>query len=115
MSAAVSSDGLEEIKRVCTEARLEHEAGLPYIFLPCLELPVGCEPRVVDCLLCLGTRDGYPSRLFFAERVMTAHGLNWNAHGTRILGRSWSAFSWKLTTNSLRPAQVLAAHMRALR
>jgi hypothetical protein len=109
-------DQVAELKLLCPEASEVAEAGLSYLLLPGLNLPEGCSTPRVDALLCPSTRDGYPSRLFLAERVQSKAKAepNWNANGIRIVERNWHAFSWKTSPN-LRLAQMVAAHMRALR
>lgn len=91
------------------------EGGTTFYFIPELPLPQGCSPTTVDALLCPTPRDGYPSRLFFAEQVQTPPKptpLNWN--GTpRILERNWHAFSW-LDVPALPLVDLVQAYTRAL-
>jgi hypothetical protein len=107
-------DQVGELKRLCPEARQCDEGGRTYLLLPGLALPEGCSPATTTALLCPTERDGYPSRLFLAERVQSRTPLNWNASGVRILERNWHAFSWKVNPD-LRLTQMIAAHLRALR
>jgi hypothetical protein len=107
-------DQLAELKRLCPEVRQCEEAGCTYLLLPGLRLPEGCNPSVIDALLCPTTRDGYASRLFFAERVQSRAALNWNANRVRILERNWDAFSWRMSAEP-RLIQMLAAHLRAFK
>ncbi len=107
-------DQVDELKAVCQEVRQAVEAGLPYFLLPNFALPDACAPNNTDLLLCAAPRDGYSSRLFFGQQVSGRKSLNWNAQGTRILERNWWAYSWK-TREDLRLAQMLAAHLDALR
>jgi len=111
---AFPDDQIAELKRLCPEVHLCEEAGCAYLLLPGLNLPEGCEPATSDALLCPTARDGYSSRLFFAEKVKSPTERNWNATGVRIAERSWHAFSWKANPN-LRLAQMVAAHLGALR
>lgn len=106
-------DQVGELKRLSRIVQQFVEAGCTYLLLH-LSLPNGCTPASTDALLCLTPRDGYPSRLFFAERIQSAASLNWNATGVRIGERNWHAYSWKVNEN-LRLAQLVAAHLRALR
>lgn len=110
----VSEDQLAELKKLCPDVRQCEEAGCIYLLLPGLKLPEGCNPVLVDALLCPGARDGYASRLFFSERVQSRAPLNWNANRVRILERNWDAFSWKVSAEC-RLLQMLAAHLRAFR
>ncbi len=107
-------DQVAELKLLCPCIQHVEEAGCTYLLLPGLRLPAGCIPSRVNALLCPSARDGYPSRLFFAERLQSRVQLNWNANGVRIAERNWHAYSWKVNSN-LRLAQMVAAHLRALR
>jgi hypothetical protein len=107
-------DQVEELKRLLPNVQRCSEGGRTYIYLPGLSLPEGCSPARTDALLCPTERDGYPSRLFFADRIQCPASRNWNALGVRILERNWNAFSWRVNTN-LRLAQLLAAHLKGLR
>lgn len=110
-------DQLLELKRLYPGIQRCDEGSFTFFLLPDVTLPEGCSPGRVDLLLCPMLRDGYPSRLFIAERISTPASLNWN--GTcRILERNWHAFSWMADQNDqndLRLAQMVALHMRGLR
>jgi hypothetical protein len=92
------------------------EGGVDYIFVPDLHLPAGTKPEKVDALLCPSAqKHGYPSRLFFAERLQSTKTLNWNPpNGVRILERIWHAYSWKINQTGLRLIQLAAIHLKAL-
>lgn len=105
---------LRELDLLCSAAKEHVEFGLTYILLPQLRLPSGCSPATVDALLCLNQRDGYPTRLFFAQTITCKNGLNWNAQNVAILQRTWFAYSWNYVASG-RPVEVLAQHLRALR
>ena len=107
-------DQIAEVKQLCPDVQLHEEAGCAYLLLPGLNLPDGCSPASMDALLCPTSRDGYPSRLFFTEKVKSPTERNWNANGVRIAERNWQAYSWK-TNPSLRLIQMIAAHLGALR
>ena len=95
--------GLQQVK----------EAGIHYFLLPNLHLPEGCNPNVVDALLCPVQRDGYNSRLFFSSRIATPVQRNWNGNA-RILDRTWHAISWRVPT-PLRLMQMILTHLDALK
>ena len=105
---------LRELDPLSGGAKEYVEFGLSYILLPALRLPNGCSPVAVDALLCLSQRDGYPTRLFFAQPVASKNGLNWNAQNVAILQRTWFAYSWNYVASG-RPIEVLAQHLKALR
>lgn len=108
-------DELDELKHLYGDIQRADEGGSPYFLVTGLPLPEGCTPRRVDALLCPAPRDGYPSRLFFAERPSSRSSPNWNGQ-VRILERNWFAFSWKINASEpLRLAQVIQAHLRGLR
>lgn len=109
-----AEDTLDELKLLCPTAKQATEGGIDYVFLPLLTLPNGCNPLVVDCLLSLGARDGYENRLFFAQVVNSPQTRNWNGQNIRILERNWFAYSWKVPSG-LRPIEILAGHLQALR
>jgi hypothetical protein len=106
-------DQLAELEGVFPNVAVYQEGNLPYLLIPQLPLPTGCSPDRIDVLLCPVPRDGYPSRLFFSERIATPRPCNWNANGVRIIERNWHAFSWKVNP-TLRLIQQIAAHLRAL-
>jgi hypothetical protein len=108
------NDQVAELKLLCPEAAAFNEAGCTYVLLPGLNLPEGCEPACADALLCPTARDGYDSRLFFAEQIKCGNSPNWNATCVRIGERNWHAYSWRTVPN-LRLAQMVAVHLRALR
>lgn len=106
-------DQVAELKLLCADACEVQEGGCGFLLLPGLHLPDGCSPARTDALLCPTARDGYASRLFFAEKIQTKAECNWNATGIRIAERNWHAFSWKTNAN-LRLAQMVAAHLRGM-
>lgn len=106
------ADQMEELKAICPDAQEMSEGGLAYVYLPALSLPEGNNPQRADGLLCLQSRDGYPTRLFVSQQVI-GKGNNWNTF--RILDRTWFACSWNNVGSALRPAQILAEHLRAFR
>lgn len=107
---------IEELKRVVPGAVQTAEGGVEYVFLPDLHLPVGTQPEKVDALLCpKADKHGYPSRLFFAEKLRTPKTVNWYPpNGVRILERVWYAYSWKIDEKNLRLIQVLAMQLKPL-
>jgi hypothetical protein len=107
-----SEDDLRELDYLCSGAKEYTEFGLTYILLPQLRPPSDCTPAVLDALLCLSPRDGYPTRLYFAQQVASKNGLNWNAQNVAIQ-RSWFAYSWNYVASG-RPIEVLAQHLKAL-
>ncbi|HET6841360.1 MAG TPA: hypothetical protein VFK06_06690 [Candidatus Angelobacter sp.] len=100
----------DELKGYCKKVSVLPEAGVEFLYLEELRLPVGCTPAVCDALLCPVAKDGYPSRLFFAAQVSSQFARNWN--GTvRIGEKNWFAFSWKVDLVSPTLAQLLVAHL----
>jgi hypothetical protein len=107
-------DQIAELCELAPGVQRGVEGGTVFYLLPHLVLPPGCKPERVDALLCPTPRDGYPSRLFFAEQVSSPSSRNWNG-SARILERNWYAFSWTVSEPNLRLAQLVAAHLHALR
>lgn len=108
----MTSSELSEIRVLCPDAEERDEGGLGYLYLPKLSIPKGTNSEALDGLLCLGARDGYPTRLFLSAAV-SGKGSNWTSHA--ILGRTWWACSWTGVLPNQRPMQILAAHLDALR
>jgi hypothetical protein len=67
---------------------------------------------IVEALLCLAGRDGYPTRLFLSRQVV-GKGANWSVH--RILDKAWHTWSWKDVPADLRPLEILTSHLDGLR
>jgi hypothetical protein len=107
-------DQIEELKAIASGVQESQEGGFLYFLLPSLQLPSGCKPEKIDAILCPMIRDGYPSRLFFAEQITAPVCRNWNVRGVRILERNWYAFSWTVQ-KGLRLAQMIGAHLKGLR
>jgi hypothetical protein len=104
---------IAELKGLAPEVGSCEEGGTTFFLIRPLVLPDGCTPAAVDALLCPSTRDGYNSRLYFSERIVSKAPLNWNGN-IRIAERNWFAFSWR-TPAGLRLAQMVAEHIRAFR
>ncbi|MDB5388769.1 MAG: hypothetical protein JWM11_4415 [Planctomycetaceae bacterium] len=102
----------DELLNFCEEVQEHTENNIPYVHLRRLTLPANCTPEVVDALLCLGLREGYPTRLFVSEQITSpsSKAANWGAFS--ILGRSWQSWSWNNVPANQRPAEVLASHLR---
>jgi hypothetical protein len=89
------------------------EGGINFILIPSLKMPAGCEPAVVDALLCPSQRDSYRSRLYLSYKIRhKGPGQNWNADQI-ILGRRWFAVSWRVDPSVTRLLALLAAHLEA--
>jgi len=105
-------DQIDELKSIAPSLSIAEEGGYTYIHIKDLKLPEGCEPAVVDALLCPVSRDGYCSRLFFSSRISCpVPGLNWNGN-IRVLGSNWYAISWR-TTQTYRLLETLIIHLKA--
>ncbi|MDD5259490.1 MAG: hypothetical protein PHD29_05940 [bacterium] len=108
-------DQISELKKLSPDVMLAEEGGIEYLLIPKLAMPPNCDPAIVDVILCPVQRDGYPSRLFFAQKVKSPKTLNWNGQDVRILDKTWHAYSWKVIRPGLRLAQMVSAHLAALR
>lgn len=107
------SDQIEELKVIAPDLSLAEEGGTTFLLIKNLSLPDGCKPAVVDALLCPSPREGYESRLFFAEKITGGPSRNWNGN-LRVLNRNWYAVSWR-TSAGLRLAEMVLVHLKALR
>lgn len=106
-------DQIDELKKIAPSISIAVEGGYTFIYIEKLKLPDGCKPEVVDALLCPAPRDGYMSRLFFAEQITGCPARNWNGN-IRVLNKNWFAISWKVGSGySL--AQMLSVHLNAIR
>ena len=108
-----SQDQIDELKRIAPNLCITEERGIPYILIKELQLPAGCQPAVVDALLCPLPRDGYESRLFFSQQITEIPQRNWNGK-IRMLDRNWIAISWKVQ-GGLRLVETLMIHLNALK
>ena len=97
-----TDEQIDELSRVFPDTTQYNEGGVDYFLIPQLALPQGCSPAVADALLCPTVRDGYPSRLFFSEKIETPTSRNWNSLDVRIIERNWNGFSWKIEMGGLR-------------
>lgn len=105
----MAPEHLAELKALCPNVQIKTEAGREFAYLPGLTLPSG---QAMDALLCLGEHSGYTTRLFLAQQVQ-GRGQNWNAF--TILGRTWWSPSFNQVASSLRPIQILDAHLEVYR
>lgn len=112
MSVSIRDDELVELQRRYPGSKCCEEGGTSFYFIPDLPLPPGCTPASTDALLCPTARDGYPSRLYFAERVQSPAALNWNMQ-PRVFEQTWHAFSWS-NVPDLPLADLVLAYVRAL-
>jgi hypothetical protein len=108
----LTPEHLREVQLVCASAKEMTEGGHTYVHMPVLRLPEGYNPREVEALLWLTSSGTYPTRLFLSQ-IVSGKGANWTSHV--ILGKTWHTWSWKDIPGSLRPAEILAAHLRGLR
>ena len=110
---AMPADEIAELTIMFDTVEQADEGGITYFRIRNARLPAGCTPDRCDLLFCPRPRDGYSSRLFFSVRPQARRGLNWNAE-VRILNENWFAHSWN-PGNQKRLAQILAAHLEALK
>jgi hypothetical protein len=108
------TEQLEELKALYGEIGVATEGGTIFIRFAALPLPDGCAPRHLEALLCPSAREGYPSRLYFAERPTSGKVPNWHMN-PRILERNWHVYSWRVPGDGHRLAQLVEMHLSALR
>jgi hypothetical protein len=106
------TDQVKELVAMFPGTAYSEEGGVGYFRVPSLLLPRGSTPESCDALLCPTGRDGYPSRLFLSQAVVTPKGLNWT--NVRVFEQNWFAVSWRIRAG-LRLAQMLRAHWDAFR
>lgn len=105
---------IEELKKIAPSLSIAQEGGFTYFLIEKLQLPDGCEPPIVDALLCPSQKNGYESTLFYSSNITGCPPLNWNRLNVRILDRNWFAVSWQVRSG-LRLAEMLLIHLNALR
>jgi hypothetical protein len=108
---------LEELKRVYSRTLVGGEANVPYYLISDVGLPEHCNPRVVDVLLCPVEQAGYPSRMYFSQRIDRPphpdpnRRLNWTGV-MRVMERNWNVLSWRVGAGiNQRLLQMVAAHL----
>jgi hypothetical protein len=107
------------LQLICPEARPAEEAGQAMVILPDLKVPLGAEVRTMKGLLYPGLHSGYTTRLFLSESLQAERPVigtspaNWTTHV--LLGHTWHTWSWNQVPASLPLAQMLNAHLEALR
>lgn len=106
----VDEAAMNELRAISAGAQEMSEAGINYVYLPKLKLP--CAPGDVEALLCIQQHGGYTTRLFLSKPV-PGKGANWTTH--QILGKTWHTWSWNNVLADIRPAQILGAHLDALK
>lgn len=101
------------LKLIAPSLSTADEGGYTYIRIENLRLPNGCQPELVDALLCPTPREGYNSRLFFAQPITGGPSRNWNGN-IRVLNQNWYAISWQ-TEPGKTLAEMLLVHLDAFR
>ncbi len=114
MSAApFPADQIAELKCL-GEVFLIQEGAQAMLLIKGAQLPAGCSPEKCDLLLCPGPREGYATRLYFAERVVGRKQPSWCAP-VFVAARNWQVYSHQGVPSTLRLAEIYASHMRALK
>lgn len=108
-------DQIDELKLIAPLLSVAEEGGYTYILIEKLMLPDGCEPSIIDALLCpTPTKDGYNSRLFFSDKISGCPERNWNG-SIRVLERNWVGISWQTRPEEKRLLEILQIHLSAFR
>lgn len=108
-----NEDEIAELKLINPNLSTAQEGGNQFILISGLSLPSGCQPQLVDALLCPTMREGYNSRLYLSAQITGCPFRNWNGQ-LRLLGRNWFAISWQVP-GGLRLAETLLVHLNAFR
>ena len=113
---SLNSDQIAEMKQVYPDLSAQDEGDQTLILISNLKLPDGCTPATVDALLFPCPRDGYPSRLYFAQKITHGGpGQNWNPKDGQTIGnRTWYALSWHTHQEKQRLLGMVTAHLQAL-
>jgi hypothetical protein len=103
---------LAALKSLCSRAELWQEGGQSVAFLPNLQVKGrGGQAQTVDALLWPYARDGYATRLYLSEAIVSAREIAWTQ--CVIQGRTWQVCSWKDVPATLPWLEMLANHLRA--
>lgn len=113
MTMSYPQSEIDELKVIAPNLSIAQEGGYSYLLIEKLQLPEGCQPNVVDALLCPTPHSQYQSRLFFSQKITGCPPRNWNG-SLRVLGKNWSAISWQIPAG-LRLAEILLLHLKPLR
>lgn len=103
---------LSELKRFYPNVVVIPEGGNNFLYFPELILPSGCNPEKVDALLCPIMRDGYNTRLFYAQEIMGIPQKSWNGN-LRICDRNWVSFSWT-SKDGMELLEMVRYHLSTL-
>jgi hypothetical protein len=103
---------LLDLKRFYPDVRVFPEGGTNFIFFPNMKLPSGCQPEKVDALLCPVLRDGYNTRLFYAQLIEGIPQKNWNGN-LRICDKNWVSYSWK-SKDGMELLEMVRYHLSTL-
>lgn len=106
-----SQKEVDDLKKVAPELKKIQEGGHTFFYIEKLMLPDGCNPNVVEALLCPNNHSGYPNRLFFSAKVSSPQTRNWNGQ-LRVIGRNWYGISWR-TKTGLTLLEMLSIHLKA--
>ena len=107
----MTAEEAQELKVFCRDVREVQQGGEAFLYLEGLRLSLNSQLLEVDALLCLHMREGYMTRLYLSIRIEN-RGANWST--AYLLDRQWHTWSWQGVSVQQRPAQVLAAHLRAI-
>lgn len=89
-------------------------AAPPLVLVKGARLPPHIKvPQSLDLLVFPFPRDGYPTRLFFSDKVEGPTKPNWNGQ-FHYAERLWHAYSFNCVPASLRLAQIVSAHLQGL-
>lgn len=111
-----AEEALASIRKFSPEASVVVDGGVRAVYLPAFRFRFGEQTRSSDLLLYPGSHNGYPSRLFFRERIECTRGdgsaPNWQ--DAVIAGSKWWSPSWTGVSADLPLPAMLTAHLRAL-
>ena len=108
---------LEGLRPLSPRVDAVTEGGHHYFLLKEVALPETWTPRRVNLLLHPKPRDGYESRLYYSERVVSPTqrlDLNWQGQ-ILLFERQWHFMSWRHEAAGLTLHQLIQVHLRAFR
>lgn len=104
---------LQKIQTIHPDAARLSEGGIPIVFLPNFTFQAKEGIMAMDLLLYPSSHSGYPTRLFFEQRLQGKEACRWSEH--YVAGRNWWAHSWDGVAASLPWLKILFAHLEAVK
>lgn len=107
------AEQIEELKAYCNSLGSFREEERTFFRFEGLALPEGCAPASLNAVLQPTEGNGYKSRMYYSQKVVTMAARNWNLE-KRLNEENWHSFSWDFDPTGMTLAQILLEHLKAL-